>query len=186
MADAADFRRIALSLEGATEYPHFDRRAFKARVTFATPGAGRADRQHQVRPRRAGAQMRRRAGRLRRARQCLGPAGLDARDARRPQRDRASRRPRDGLAPRRRQAEEGAAGPLNGHLQSNFPLGVPIDSCVNRADEGETHGACETSARNFSSGDTDPAHDQSGAGARPSTGDRRAAWCRPLSDPEDR
>ena len=36
MANAADFRRIALSLEGAGEYPHFDRRAFKARVTFAT------------------------------------------------------------------------------------------------------------------------------------------------------
>ena len=36
MADAAAFRRIALSFDGATEYPHFDRRAFKARVTFAT------------------------------------------------------------------------------------------------------------------------------------------------------
>ena len=36
MADAADFRRIALALEGASEHPHFDRRAFKARVTFAT------------------------------------------------------------------------------------------------------------------------------------------------------
>jgi hypothetical protein len=36
MADAALFRRIALSFEGAAEYPHFDRRAFKARVTFAT------------------------------------------------------------------------------------------------------------------------------------------------------
>ncbi|HXZ15179.1 MAG TPA: MmcQ/YjbR family DNA-binding protein [Roseiarcus sp.] len=36
MADAADFRRIALSFPGATEYPHFDRRAFRARVTFAT------------------------------------------------------------------------------------------------------------------------------------------------------
>src|SRR5271169_5603713 len=36
MVDAADFRRVALSLEGAGEYPHFDRRAFKARVTFAT------------------------------------------------------------------------------------------------------------------------------------------------------
>ncbi len=36
MADAADFRRIALSFKGAGEYPHFDRRAFKARVTFAT------------------------------------------------------------------------------------------------------------------------------------------------------
>jgi hypothetical protein len=34
--DAADFRRIALSLAGVAEYPHFDRRAFKARVTFAT------------------------------------------------------------------------------------------------------------------------------------------------------
>lgn len=36
MADAQDFRRIALSFDGATEYAHFDRRAFKARVTFAT------------------------------------------------------------------------------------------------------------------------------------------------------
>jgi len=36
VTDAADFRRIALSLEGVGEYPHFDRRAFKARVTFAT------------------------------------------------------------------------------------------------------------------------------------------------------
>jgi len=39
MADAADFRRIALSFDGAPEYPHFDRRAFKARVTFATLAA---------------------------------------------------------------------------------------------------------------------------------------------------
>ena len=36
MADASVFRRIALSFEGAGEYPHFDRRAFKARVTFAS------------------------------------------------------------------------------------------------------------------------------------------------------
>jgi YjbR len=36
MADAADLRRIALALPGVAEYPHFDRRAFKARVTFAT------------------------------------------------------------------------------------------------------------------------------------------------------
>jgi YjbR len=36
MADAANFRRIALSFDGATEYPHFDRRAFKACITFAT------------------------------------------------------------------------------------------------------------------------------------------------------
>jgi hypothetical protein len=36
VTDAADFRRIALALPGAGEYPHFDRRAFKARVTFAT------------------------------------------------------------------------------------------------------------------------------------------------------
>ena len=36
MADAADFRRIALSFDGTREHPHFDRRAFKARVTFAT------------------------------------------------------------------------------------------------------------------------------------------------------
>ena len=36
MADASDFRSIALSFDGAAEYPHFDRRAFKVRVTFAT------------------------------------------------------------------------------------------------------------------------------------------------------
>jgi hypothetical protein len=36
MTNAADFRRIALALSGVAEYLHFDRRAFKARVTFAT------------------------------------------------------------------------------------------------------------------------------------------------------
>jgi len=36
MADADDLRRIALSFAGVREVPHFDRRAFKARVTFAT------------------------------------------------------------------------------------------------------------------------------------------------------
>jgi len=36
MADAADFVRLALALPDTAEYPHFDRRAFKARVTFAT------------------------------------------------------------------------------------------------------------------------------------------------------
>jgi hypothetical protein len=36
VTDAADFRRIALALPGVVEYPHFDRCAFKARVTFAT------------------------------------------------------------------------------------------------------------------------------------------------------
>ena len=36
MATAADLRRLALALPGVAEYPHFDLRAFKARVTFAT------------------------------------------------------------------------------------------------------------------------------------------------------
>jgi hypothetical protein len=36
MADASVFRRIALALPGASEHQHFDRRAFKSRVTFAT------------------------------------------------------------------------------------------------------------------------------------------------------
>lgn len=39
MANADDLRRIALSFPGAGEYPHFDRRAFKARVTFVTLAA---------------------------------------------------------------------------------------------------------------------------------------------------
>ena len=38
MATGDDFRRIALSFAGTSEAPHFDRRAFKARVTFATLG----------------------------------------------------------------------------------------------------------------------------------------------------
>jgi hypothetical protein len=36
MATARDFRRIALSLEGTTEAPHFDRTAFKVRRIYAT------------------------------------------------------------------------------------------------------------------------------------------------------
>ena len=36
MATARDLRRIALSLEGTSEAPHFDRVAFKARRVYAT------------------------------------------------------------------------------------------------------------------------------------------------------
>jgi hypothetical protein len=36
MADADDLTRLALAFPGAAQYPHFDRVAFKARVTFAT------------------------------------------------------------------------------------------------------------------------------------------------------
>ena len=36
MADADDLTRLALALPGVAKYPHFDRIAFKARVTFAT------------------------------------------------------------------------------------------------------------------------------------------------------
>ncbi len=36
MADADDLTRLALRLPGVASYPHFDRVAFKARVTFAT------------------------------------------------------------------------------------------------------------------------------------------------------
>ena len=36
MGTAADFRRIALSLEGTTEAPHFDRTAFKVKRIYAT------------------------------------------------------------------------------------------------------------------------------------------------------
>jgi hypothetical protein len=36
MADADDLIRLALTFPGAAQYPHFDRIAFKARVTFAT------------------------------------------------------------------------------------------------------------------------------------------------------
>jgi hypothetical protein len=36
MATAQDFRRVALSLEGTIEAPHFDRTAFKVRRIYAT------------------------------------------------------------------------------------------------------------------------------------------------------
>ncbi len=39
MATAADLRRLALSLEGTTEAPHFDRAAFKARRIYVTLAA---------------------------------------------------------------------------------------------------------------------------------------------------
>ena len=39
MANAADFVKLALALPDVVEYPHFDRRAFKARITFATLAA---------------------------------------------------------------------------------------------------------------------------------------------------
>ncbi len=39
MADAEDLRRIALSLEGTTEAPHFDRAAFKVARIYATLAA---------------------------------------------------------------------------------------------------------------------------------------------------
>ena len=41
MATAADLRRIALSLTGTTEAPHFDRVAFKAARIYATLAADR-------------------------------------------------------------------------------------------------------------------------------------------------
>jgi hypothetical protein len=39
MASAADLRRIALSLEGTTEAPHFDRTAFKVARIYVTLAA---------------------------------------------------------------------------------------------------------------------------------------------------
>jgi hypothetical protein len=39
MATAADLRRLALALEGTTEAPHFDRRAFKVARIYVTLAA---------------------------------------------------------------------------------------------------------------------------------------------------
>jgi predicted DNA-binding protein (MmcQ/YjbR family) len=39
MATGKDLRRLALSLEGTTEAPHFDRAAFKVTRIYATLGA---------------------------------------------------------------------------------------------------------------------------------------------------
>jgi hypothetical protein len=40
MANAADLRRLALSLQGTTEAPHFDRVAFKVKRIYVTLAAG--------------------------------------------------------------------------------------------------------------------------------------------------
>jgi hypothetical protein len=42
MATAKDFRRVALSLDGTTEAPHFDRAAFKVRRIYAMPAGGKS------------------------------------------------------------------------------------------------------------------------------------------------
>ena len=39
MASASDLRRIAISLDGTTESPHFDRAAFKVRRIYVTLAA---------------------------------------------------------------------------------------------------------------------------------------------------
>ena len=48
MAKAADLARLAQALPGVVDYPHFDRRAFKARVTFVHLPPRRAHSQFQV------------------------------------------------------------------------------------------------------------------------------------------
>ena len=50
MADGSMFRRLALALPGVTEHPHFDRQAFKARVTFATLAPDGASANFKFRP----------------------------------------------------------------------------------------------------------------------------------------
>ena len=77
MADADDLIRLALAFPGAAQYPHFDRVAFKARVTFATLAPDRLTANIKFSVGRAGAEMRRRAGRLYGAAQRLGRARLD-------------------------------------------------------------------------------------------------------------
>jgi hypothetical protein len=39
MSNAADFRRIALALDGTSQAPHFDRPAFKVKTIYATLAA---------------------------------------------------------------------------------------------------------------------------------------------------
>jgi hypothetical protein len=59
MATAKDLRRIALSLDGTTEAPHFDRTAFKVRRIYATLAA---DGESDADAGRTGAQVRGGAG----------------------------------------------------------------------------------------------------------------------------
>ena len=91
MADASDFRRIALSFDGAAEYPHFDRRAFKARVTFATLAPDELTANIKFALDEQALKCAVAPDAFTAARQRLGPAGLDTRDARRADRCGASR-----------------------------------------------------------------------------------------------
>ena len=119
MADAADFRRIALSFDGTREHPHFDRRAFKARVTFATLAPDELTANIKFAPDEQALKCAVAPDAFARPRQRLGPAGLDAGESRGAERSGAPGRARDGLAPwlgetapprRRGLAGQGAAG----------------------------------------------------------------------------
>ena len=110
MADDADFRRIALSFEGAGEYAHFDRRAFKARVTFATLAADGLSANIKFAPDEQALKCAVAPDAFAALDNGWGRRGLDAGHACGPERSRAQRGARDGLAPRGAEGEsEGAA-----------------------------------------------------------------------------
>jgi hypothetical protein len=64
VATAKDFRRIAMSLDGTTEAPHFDRTAFKGEAYLRDARRRRQNRRFHVCARRAGSQMRACSGRF--------------------------------------------------------------------------------------------------------------------------
>jgi len=81
MATARDLRRIALSLEGTTEAPHFDRTAFKVRRIYATLAADGRTANLMFTPDEQGPQVHGRAGGVLAGRQRLGPPRRDHREA---------------------------------------------------------------------------------------------------------
>ena len=107
MSTAADLRRIARTLEGTSEAPHFDRTAFKVARIYVTLAADGRSANFKFAPRRAGAEMHGCAGRLRAGAQRLGQARLDNRDIGKTDGIGIAQRAGNSLAPCASQAARG-------------------------------------------------------------------------------
>src|ERR1700721_2312637 len=99
MANAADFVRLALALPDVVEYPNFDRRAFKARITFATLAPDGASANLKFSPNEQEFKCLLAPEAFAPIANAWGPQGLDPRDARGAQRRRTASRTGDGVRP---------------------------------------------------------------------------------------
>ena len=105
MADADDLIRLALQFPGAAQYPHFDRIAFKARVTFATLASDRLTANLKLAPDEQALKCEVAPEAFSRLPNAWGAQGLDARPARAFERARVASGARNGLRPRAAETE---------------------------------------------------------------------------------